>query len=152
MFIFRMLLQETFVLYDTLVAELSSATYELTTAQSTQSIIKYYNIGGNGYAFTIPFVFEFDIESVTNPTGIRLRIMEQDTTPLYLPTNLGTIGVTGACHVKCVMDNTGAKWYVDDVQKYTSNDVATDPLGIAFIVLANNTASITVKNVKIYSA
>lgn len=144
-------IQETYELYDCILTELTSATYELTTATTSQTLIKAYNINGSQYVFTIPVVYEFDVESVTNPTGMRLRIMEQDTTPIYLSTNLQSIGIIGACHVKCIMDNNGAKWYVDDVQKYTSNDVAVDPLGIAFIVLANNTASITVKNAKIYS-
>lgn len=145
---FRMFQSETFVVYDCLLKELDSATYELTTPSTSQLIVKNYKLSSQ-FCFTAPFCFEFDVESITNPNGLRLRIMEEDTTPIYL-SNFNTLGVTGACHIKCIVTETGTEWFVDGVSKYTASGVPENPFGISLIVLPNNTGSITVKNAVVY--
>ena len=142
---------KTYEVYDCLLKELDSATYGETTSSTTQRIIKRYILNNTDYCLSAPFCFECDVESITNPTGLRLRISEQDNSPLYLTTSLASIGVTDACHIKCVVTETNTEWFVDGISKYSATGVAENLFSIVFIQLANNVSSITIKNAIIYS-
>lgn len=128
---------------------MDSATYEKTTPSTSQTVIKNFQTTTT-YCFTAPFCFEFDVENITNPNGLRLRIMEQDTTPIYIVANFNTMGAINGSHIKCIVTETGTEWFVDGVSKYTASGIPENPFGISLIVLANNISSITIKNAVVY--
>lgn len=144
---FRIYQSETFVVKDCILTELDDATYSLSTPSASQTTIKSFVKNGTYYIFEPPFCFEFDVLEVTNPQNVRLRIMEQDTSPIYLR-NFDTLTSNG--HIKCIVTETGTEWFVDGVSKYTATGNAENPFGIALIVLSNSTGSITIKNVEAY--
>lgn len=146
----RIFQSETYTITDCLLLEEASATYELTTSTSGNSVIKRFKVNNVEYCYIPSFCFEFDIESITNPSGWRVRIMEEDTTLIYQANSLGGMGVSGACHIKCVVTETGSEWFIDGVSKYTATGNAENPFSIVLIGLRNNTGSITISNAKVY--
>lgn len=132
---------------DCLLYEQASATYG-DSGTSGNRVVNRWKVNYVEYCYTAPFCFEFDVVSVTNPSGLRLRIMEEDTTPIYQLNNLSIL--QAGDHVKCVTTPTGSEWFVNGVSKYTNTGTAENPFSIVLIVLNTYSASITLENVMAY--
>jgi len=132
---------------DCILYEQASATYG-DSGTSGNRVTQRWKVNNVEYCYTAPFCFEFDVVSITTPNGLRLRIMEEDTTPIYQLNNLGILQADD--HVKCVVTETGSEWFVNGVSRYTGSGTAENPFSIVLIVLNGYSASITLENLMAY--
>ena len=100
------------------------------------------------YEWVSPLTIEFDVVSITNPQYMRFRIFEQDGIPAWVR-NFDELNVTGACHIKINITETGSEWFVDDVSKYAPTGTVENPLRIGFAISGGST-SIELENFVIY--
>ena len=87
------------------------------------------------YDWDSPFVIEYDVVSINNPTSINSYIYDSSNDATIKTFN--AIGATNGCHVKITYDGNVLKYIVDDVERQSISITTTNKFQIAFR-LGNN--------------
>ena len=122
-----------------------SSTGTLLTNSTTSTANYFANIDSTSdlYDFTAPFCVEFDIVSFeATYTGIQIT----ETGETGVIKNFSQLGITGACHLKVVVNGTQILYYVDDEAPVTQDYTVTK----ARVSLTLNNGTLTYKNFMIY--